>query len=258
MINAAFAVLLGALVVFGIRDLSGKKNPWTVIGWALVAAAWLAIGVFLGTRWIKSGHAPMSNQYESVIFLNWAFLGLALLVGREFPVRSPGLWIALFSSLLLALASLLDSAAHPLVPALQSDWLLLHVSVTMAAYAALAIGFLSAIACLWTQKIRRRSTDKQFDGFAYRCISLGFVLLTIGIILGAVWANEAWGSYWSWDPKETWSLITWFVYALALHLHQTKGWRGSSFAAVNASGFLCVAFTYFGVNYLMSGLHAYR
>lgn len=256
--NLSFALLLGGMGAFATGRIlgPGKDLPWQKTGALLTGLAWAALTACLILRWSRFGHAPMSNQYESMLLLTWCFLGLLLLFGHHFPVGNPGIWTSLAALFLLGTASLLDRSVRPLMPALQSNWLILHVLVCMAAYACFFLSFLAAAACLLPAASPAKS-EATLDAFAYRTVSLGFVLLTLGIVFGAVWANEAWGTYWSWDPKETWSLITWLAYAVALHLRRARGWRGRRFAVANAASFGCVAFTYFGVNYLLAGLHAY-
>ena len=196
-----------------------------------------------------------------------------------------GLGCIAFAS--FALPDQLQSAA-PLVPALRSSWLVMHVSVIMVSYAALLVGSLLSLAVLLTdrgkalelrsssigsggfrQSMRvgsdgvlqlqsiRLSTGEQLDSLSYRTITVGFLMLTVGIVSGAVWANEAWGSYWSWDPKETWALICWLVYAAYLHTRLSRGWQGRRPALVAVVGLVVIAVCYIGVNLLGIGLHSY-
>ena len=161
-----------------------------------------------------------------------------------------------------------------LVPALKSNWLMMHVSIMMLSYATLIAGSLIAIAFLiisrnsteTTSSFANSSSSVQtsqtslaltLDNLSYRTLGVGFPLLTLGILSGAVWANEAWGSYWSWDPKETWALITWLIFAIYFHFRITKGWQGKKSAFVAAIGFVVVWICYLGVNLLGSGLHSY-
>jgi cytochrome c-type biogenesis protein CcsB len=158
---------------------------------------------------------------------------------------------------------------EPLIPALQSNWLTYHVMTCFLSYSAFAISFGSSITYL--MKLRKASKNnpgqkeademlpsmESLDEIIYKTVAIGFLLLSIGIITGAVWANYAWGSYWSWDPKETWSLITWFVYAAFIHARLTRGWRGRRTAILSIFGFAAVLFTFLGVNFLLSGLHSY-
>ncbi len=162
----------------------------------------------------------------------------------------------------------MDSKIQPLVPALKSNWLIAHVVACFLGYSAFAVAFgLSAL-----YLARRKQTvnageqggvpallpsANQLEWFNYQMVLFGFLWLSVGIITGAVWANSAWGTYWSWDPKETWSLITWLIYAAVLHARNLKGWKGEKVAWLSIIGFGCVLFTYFGVNFLLSGLHSY-
>ena len=163
----------------------------------------------------------------------------------------------------LASSPLMPKEAAPLVPALQSYWLWLHVSVTLLGEAFFAVAFITSIMYLVAEsKTKRESKTSLFaeklDSISYRCIAIGFPLFTLGgLVFGMIWAYKAWGSYWSWDPKEVWSLITWFVFALYLHTRLVMGWKGRRSAFVAILGFLAALFTYFGVNYLLAGLHSY-
>jgi len=144
----------------------------------------------------------------------------------------------------------------PLMPALRSNWLTVHVFTCFLGYGGFAVAALASLGYLVTPR-RRPELMMAFDTATAKTISFGFLFLTAGIITGAVWANSAWGTYWSWDPKETWSLITWFVYAVFLHCRYMRGWKGTRAAWISVAGFASVIFTYFGVNYLLSGLHSY-
>jgi ABC-type transport system involved in cytochrome c biogenesis permease subunit len=156
------------------------------------------------------------------------------------------------SLLSLGYASLLDKEITPLMPALKSNWLTIHVLTCFIGYAALTVAFVSSLIL-----IIKRKDEINLDAISYKMVAFGFLFLTLGIISGSVWANSAWGTYWSWDPKETWSLITWFIYAIYLHTRLRKGWKGKKAAWLSVIGFFAMLFTYFGVNYLLSGLHSY-
>lgn len=263
-VNFSFAVYLFSLLIYGAGYISRKKFlQWTAF--AILAAAFLEQTVYLFWRWSKGNYAPMSNMYESLMLFVWlisllyfAFFFKIQSSERRFPLLGLGFWIALLCLTLLGVASLGDRSIQSLMPALQSNWLLFHVTTVMFAYASFALSFLSAgvyLVCFRNKAQEDKSLT--FDGLTERTAVLGFLFLTVGIILGSVWANSAWGSYWSWDPKETWSLITWFFYAVALHLRKTRGWRNGKFAWLSFAGFAFVLFTYFGVSYLLSGMHSY-
>ena len=285
----AFVLLLLAMP---IAFWSASSAQRTGVVQLLVAVANLLLTAQLVLRWWESGHFPISNLYESLCFLAWACTLTQLLVERTWPspivaaAATPmGLGCIAFAS--FALPDQLQTSA-PLVPALRSSWLVMHVSVIMVSYAALLVGSLLSLAVLFTDRgealelrsssigsggYRRAvatteggliqlqsvqfSTNEQLDSLSYRTITVGFLMLTVGIVSGAVWANEAWGSYWSWDPKETWALICWLVYAAYLHTRLSRGWQGRRPALVAASGLVVIVVCYIGVNLLGIGLHSY-
>ncbi len=228
----------------------------------------------IGLRWYESykmgiGHAPFSNLYESLIFFSWTIILLYLIVEWRTKNKTLGVFVSPLAFLALAYASFspsIESRIEPLVPALKSNWLIAHVITCFFGYSAFGISF--ALSLMYLIKKRERQDEKgnfftrllprpaALDELNYQIVAIGFLMLTLGIITGSVWAHSAWGSYWSWDPKETWSLITWLVYALVLHSRMVRGWRGRRIAMLCIIGFSCVLFTYFGVNYL-AGLHSY-
>ena len=199
----------------------------------------------------------MSNFYESLIFFAWC-IALILIVMKKrlrLPVIS---MLATFAALLFmgyaSLSPSVDRQIQPLIPALQSNWLHVHVFTCFIAYASFAISFLAALLYLIGTK---GIPGERLEEVNYQAVVVGFPMLTAGILTGAVWAHYAWGAYWSWDPKETWSLITWIVYALFLHARFTAGWKGRRIALLSIAGFVSVIFTYLGVNFILSGLHSY-
>jgi len=290
----AFALLLLVLPL-SFWSLSGGRSSTAVR--LLVAAANLCLTAQLVLRWLDSGHFPISNLYESLCFLAWGCTLTQLLVERSWPsplvpaAATPmALGCVAFAS--FALPDTLQEAS-PLVPALRSSWLVMHVSVIMLSYAALLVGSLLSMAVLLTDRangLELRSSSigsggfrqaqlasagpdgpsaqvqlssvampiaEQLDSLSYRTITLGFLLLSVGLVSGAVWANEAWGSWWSWDPKETWALICWLVYAAYLHTRLIRGWQGRKPAFVAVAGLVVIAVCYIGVNLLGIGLHSY-
>ncbi|PIE67796.1 MAG: c-type cytochrome biogenesis protein CcsB [Deltaproteobacteria bacterium] len=235
-----------------------------------LAAAVTTIGILL--RWVESyrmgiGHAPLSNLYESLVFFAWTAGIIYLCVELKYKNALIGAFVTPIAFLAMAYASMspnISDRIQPLVPALKSNWLIAHVVTCFFGYAAFAIAFGMSVMYL----IRAMKTGRMdgiighipklniLDELTHRMVLFGFLFLTIGIITGSVWANSAWGSYWSWDPKETWSLITWFVYATLLHARLMRGWQGKQIAYLSILGFTAVLFTYFGVN-LLPGLHSY-
>jgi cytochrome c-type biogenesis protein CcsB len=337
--NASFSVLFITMLVYWGGAAFPNLPLLPVLGTAGMAIANLCMATLLGARWIEAGYFPLSNLYESLFFLAWGITTVHLIAENTSRSRLVGVATAPVAMGITAFATLtLPSEmqnAEPLVPALKSNWLMMHVSVMMLSYSALMVGSLLAIAFLVVTKgqdiqlqgssfgaggyrangyrlhkagelvtepsvnniadnngyaryetsnngngraavlnivsadtqaatvstvplsPQRLSLAETLDNISYRIIGLGFPLLTIGIIAGAVWANEAWGSYWSWDPKETWALITWLVFTAYLHSRITRGWQGRRPAILAASGFVVVWICYLGVNLLGKGLHSY-
>ena len=228
----------------------------------------------LGLRWYESyqlgyGHIPLSNMYEALVSLSWCIVLVLIVMEQKFKTETMGAFVLPLVSLAMAYASLAPNVKdeiEPLIPALQSNWLTYHVMTCFLGYAAFAVSFGASVAYLLKNKEAPPTTEEDsgslpalemLDELIYKANAVGFLLLGIGIITGAVWANYAWGSYWSWDPKETWSLITWLIYAAFLHARLTRGWRGRKTAVLSIIGFCGVLFTFFGVNYVLSGLHSY-
>ena len=223
-------------------------------------------------RWVESyklgfGHAPLSNLYESLIFFSLTIACLYIFIELKYGNRTISAFASGLVFLAMAYASMsphISDRIQPLIPALKSNWLIAHVMTCFLGYAGFAVAFAISLMFL-IKKAGGMSGDGLFsripdldllDELTHQMVMFGFFFLSVGIITGAVWANSAWGRYWGWDPKETWSLITWFVYATLLHARLMRGWRGNRIAIISLIGFMAVIFTYFGVNYL-PGLHSY-
>jgi cytochrome c-type biogenesis protein CcsB len=248
------------------RSLPGKLASIVLLSGAIGNAA----GIIL--RWRESyslgiGHAPFSNLYESLVFFALTIAVFYLFIEQKYKNRTIGSFIAPLAFLTMAYASLspnINDKIQPLLPALKSNWLIAHVITCFIGYSAFALAFGASLVYLVKRRgkgskdslLERLPTVSVLSELNYQLIMFGFLFLTIGIITGSVWANSAWGRYWGWDPKETWSLITWFVYATLLHARMMRGWEGNRIAYLSIVGFIAVLFTYFGVNYL-PGLHSY-
>jgi cytochrome c-type biogenesis protein CcsB len=248
-----------------------KQGPGVLATWvAIVGILGNAAGIVL--RWVESyslgvGHAPLSNLYESLVFFALSIVLIYLVIEHKVGNRIIGAFTLPLAFLAMAYASLspnISDRIQPLLPALKSNWLIAHVITCFIGYSAFAIAFGLSIMYLIDP---RAETDQGglralfpkpnvIDELTQQMVMFGFLFLSAGIITGAVWANSAWGRYWGWDPKETWSLITWFIYATLLHAKLMRGWHGRRIAYLSVIGFLAVMFTYFGVNYL-PGLHSY-
>ena len=315
--NTSFGVLLVTMLIYWVGAAFPNLPYTTTLGTIGMAIANLCMATLLGSRWLEAGYFPLSNLYESLFFLAWGITTMHFIAERMSRSRLVGVVTSPVAMGITAFAALslppqMQESA-PLVPALKSNWLMMHVSVMMLSYSTLMVGSAIAIGFLFVtrgqkvelkgssvgtgsfrdrvkQKTTQTTPDNAYasnsnkgntavldlpqtetatlsperlsladtlDNISYRVIGLGFPLLTIGIIAGGVWANEAWGSYWSWDPKETWAFITWLVFAAYLHSRITRGWQGRKPAILAAVGFVVVWICYLGVNLLGQGLHSY-
>ena len=276
LFNATTFLFLISTILFFV--FLATKNQSIGLGASLTAfVGWGVETVAIILRWKESydmghGHAPLSNLYESVVFFAWTIILIYGIIELKYKYRVVGAFVLPFALMGMAWAQLgLNSGIEPLVPALQSNWLLYHVITCFLGYAAFAVACGISIMYLIKAKAEGDSTTsvqagsvigmfpsiRILDDLNYKAIMIGFPLLTLGIVTGAAWANYAWGTYWSWDPKETWSLIVWFVYAAFLHARITRGWVGKRAAWLSIIGFAATIFCYLGVNLFLSGLHSY-
>ncbi len=263
-----FASLL-YLIIFIFKTEKNLGKLATIFTFGALAVQTFAIGL----RWQESyamgiGHAPLTNMYESVVFFAWTIVAIYLFMEWKFHSRMIGAFTLPFAALAMMYGSLstnINKGISPLVPALQSNWLISHVVTCFIGYASFTVAAGLGIMYLLKSSSTRGSESSfsrlpelaTIDDLVHKTMVFGFIWLSAGIITGAVWANSAWGTYWSWDPKETWSLITWFVYAITLHTRYTRGWSGRRIAWLSLVGFVSVIFTYYGVNFLLAGLHSY-
>ncbi len=218
----------------------------------------------LVTRGIGAGRLPLTNQYEFATSFAWGICACYLIFLWKYKFRALGAFVMPVIFLIIGYAAMQSREVRELMPALRSNWLAIHVSSAIISYGAFGVSFAVSLMFLIRQKLPAGSfaaqhipEEKRLDLISYRAVSLGFLFLTFVMISGAIWAEHAWGSYWSWDPKETWSLITWIIYAIYLHLRISRGWKGKSAALFSVIGFICVIFTYIGVNTLLPGVHSY-
>lgn len=304
--NIVFGLLLVAMIIYWVNLLLlNESSGLSKIGKFSILLANVTLFCILCFRWLIAGYFPLSNLYESLLFLTWILLTIYLYIETKTKTKLIGSVLIPVILLINGFANLTLSPemqkASPLVPALQSNWLMMHVSMMILSYGTLIIGSLLCILFLvisrykdidfkvmddvssplynimldyYQTKLLSTSNEgntqtneiselgklkllQNIDNWSYRIIGIGFPFLTIGIISGGIWANEAWGSYWSWDPKETWALITWLVFATYLHARITKGWEGKKTAILGSVGFFVIWICYLGVNFLGKGLHSY-
>ena len=239
-----------------------KKEQLGKIATVILAIGIVSQSIALILRGIEVKHAPFVTIYESLSFWAWLIALVYLIFQFKLRIRVLGALVTPIAFLAIAAASVLPDQykeANPLVPALQSHWLEFHITTAFIGYACFAVSFAVSLAYILkrTNDPKSLMTKDKLDSIAYKAITIGFPFLTIGIMSGAIWANMAWGRYWGWDPKEVWSLITWFIYALYLHLRIVSKWKGNPVAYASIIGFVAVIFTFFGVSFLLSGLHSY-
>nr|YP_010982168.1 cytochrome c heme attachment protein [Habropetalum dawei]UZP15893.1 cytochrome c heme attachment protein [Habropetalum dawei] len=304
--HISFSIISIVITIYVITLLVNQKvELYDSLEKGMIAAFFCITGLLI-TRWIYSGHFPLSDLYESLISLSWSFYFIHMIPyfkkqkNTLSAITAPSAIFTQGFATSAFLTEMYQSTLTILVPALQSQWLMMHVSVMVLGYAALLCGSLLSVALLvityqndisiFVQRTNflnelflfgkiqymneknnilqstflfsvrnyyRSQFIQQLDHWSYRLISLGFLFLTIGILSGAVWANEAWGSYWNWDPKETWAFITWTIFAIYLHIRTNKELQGANSAIVSSIGFLIIWICYFGVNLLGIGLHSY-
>ncbi len=261
VIGIVIYIYLGAFCLLLLGLILGKKGMARLAFWiAVVGFALHANGIII--RWSESyahgiGHVPLSNFYESLVFFSWATVLIALLGVKEQARDKVLAFVLPAAALMLGYASFspgVENSIQPLIPALKSNWLAIHVITCFLGYASFFVASVFGIFLLRGNGFL--PGEILWGTTFYRCVTIGFIFFTAGILTGSVWAQMAWGRYWGWDPKETWALITWLIYAAVLHERIRGGGVTRRVAALSLIGLVSVLFTYFGVNYL-PGLHSY-
>ena len=258
----AAATVLYLVDVIGRQGKAGGAARWVLLGgFALHCATLIA-------RCVQTGYTPVANLHESVSFFAWCIVGIFLLFDLRYRLTVLAAFVCPLALVLMIIGSIVPQGVRSRNPALNSWWFPVHVTFAFLGNAVFAVAFVAGIMYLLQERMLK---SKKFSGLYYRlpsletldninykCLTIGFPLMTLGIISGAVWAESAWGTYWNWDPKEAWALITWFLYAALLHGRLTVGWRGRRAAIFAIIGFLCLLFTFLGVNLMMSGMHTFK
>lgn len=254
-----FLAMIGYFLFIALKKDAVSKAAILVqaVGFVLHTAA-------LVCRGLGAGRLPLTNQYEFAASFAWglSLVSLIFIARYKFPVI--GAFAAPVILLIIGYAAMQSREVKALMPALRSSWLGFHVSTAIIAYGSFGVSFVLGIIFLLRDRMKDEGfwakhvpAKEKLDLISYRSVCLGLLFLTFTIITGAIWAEQAWGSYWSWDPKETWSLVTWLVYATYLHLRIRRGWKGKAAAVFAVAGFVCVIFTYIGVNTFLPGIHSY-
>ncbi len=267
LLRITLIIYVVATAGYLVHMITLRKDAERVSFMVLLAGTLVHVAA-IGMRWVAIGHPPFTGMGETLSFLALALSGNFLLFQYGHKVKNLGAFVAPVITLItVAAVSLQSGSVAPLPPVLRSLWLPFHAAICLLSYAILTMSFLiSLMYLLQERQIKRKRLGAIFkrlpsletlDVMAERCLKIGFPLLTLGIITGSIWAEKAWGAYWSWDPKETWSLITWFLYAALLHQRLTVGWRGRRSAYMTIIGYLTLVFTFLGVTYLLPGAHSY-
>lgn len=275
LFTLAFAAYVAAAVAF-IAAGAARLKKLEPIALSITIGGFLIHTAAIMVRSIKAGRLPFSNQYEFAIMFAWGIVLCFLVLAFRYRLRLLGAFVMPLAFLMMGYASMLSKEIKPLMPALQSGWLSLHVGMAILSYGSFALA--AALGLMYL--VRSRKTEvaplpadaasnqaeqvqsapsrlELYDFLSYRVIAFGLLMLTLVILTGMIWAKSAWGRYWSWDPKETWSLITWLIYAVYLHLRLRRGWQGKKSAWFAVIGLICVLFTFLGVNTILPGLHSY-
>lgn len=252
------AAMFSFFVLFAVKNEKAGN-----IGNVLAIAALVFHTLALITRGIGAHRLPMTNQYEFASCFAWGISLCFCIFSRKYNFKALGAFIMPVVFVIIGYAAMQSREVKELMPALQSRWLSVHVCSAIIGYGSFGVSAAVSAMFLLHGKLggsigaHSMPSPEKMDSISYRAVSLGFLFLTFVLITGAIWAEQAWGSYWSWDPKETWALITWFIYSIYLHLRIRKGWKGRSAAWFSVIGFICVIFTYIGVNTLLPGIHSY-
>ncbi|MGE5396544.1 MAG: cytochrome c biogenesis protein CcsA [Chitinophagales bacterium] len=255
-INQIFIIAVGIFyIIAAVFYWAGfKKRGMARVGFISAVVGLAANTLALISMTVTNQRLPLASSDE--FLLSFVFITVLMYlcyekISRYNIVGGAVMTIASLLSLIVCVQITGQAGTNSLMPALKSPWLTVHVLTAVVAYSGFALG--AGMAAI--QLTGKNSPDR--DNSIYRIIAFGFAMLSLSIVLGAVWAEQAWGSYWSWDPKETWALVTWIIYAIYLHLHRQRGWRGKNSNLLIIAGFVLVLFTFFGVNYLMTGMHSY-
>ncbi len=264
--QAVLAVTFVASAAYVVFFVNQQKKIRRIARWILIVSGVLQT-LYIITRFILAGHTPITTQHETVFFFCWATTWAYLSFRWRYTVINFGTFVSLLILTLAVISALVSRDIIQLVPALQSLWLPFHAGLSIVAYGFLGLAFCGGLMYLlqeWELKSKRLgyfftrlpSLDA-LDQLNSHCLTAGFAFLTLGIVTGSIWARQAWGTYWQWDPKEVWSIITWFIYLIQFHQRLTVGWRGRRAAVMAILGFCSVIFTLWGVTYLLGGEHSY-
>ncbi len=259
----AFAYLLATFVFTAY--LFTHKDKLIAVAQGILAIGFASHTITIISRWVEAGRTPATSPHESLTFFSWAIVAIYLLIAVRYKQKVLGAFITPFAFLLLITASLLPREIIPLAPVLESYWLPVHVILAFMGNAFFAIAFFLGIMYIIQQRYLKKRKLKglyyilpsleTLDELNYRCLQFGFPLLTLAIISGAIWSEYSIGAYWDWQPRQVWSLITWFLYAALLHGRLTVGWRGKKAAMLSGAAFMVLLGSFLIINFVLGGAH---
>jgi cytochrome c-type biogenesis protein CcsB len=263
LLVALYAASAAGYLLFFITQKK-KLGFW---GFVLALSGWILHAGLVVYRCLVFKSFAVSGLYESLSFFAWIIVLVYLIFEFRYRQHTDGIFVMPLAVSLMAYAAALNSDVKPLPAVLRSQWMAIHVTLCFLSYACFTLAFCFAVMYIWQEKeLKSRKVDVFFfrlpaleflDRLGYRAIVFGFVFLSLGIVSGSIWAQKAWGNYWSWDPKETFSLILWLLYLVYLHGRLMSLWRGKKSANLAIIGFAIMLFTYLGVSFLLPGLHSY-
>ncbi len=263
MFNITIAMYLVSMVLYFLF-FTMKKEKMGNYATQIVKIGLVFHTIALIARTIGAGRLPLTNQYEFATSFAWGIALCFVFFEKKFDFRAMGTFVLPIIFIIIGYAAMQNKGVRPLMPALQSNWLSIHVATAVISYGA--FGVACGVSGMYLLREKFKQDDffvkhipslEKLDIISYRTISLGYLFLTLVMVTGAIWAESAWGRYWAWDPKETWSFITWIIYSVYLHARIVKGWKGRKAALFSVIGFICVLFTYIGVNTLLPSIHSY-
>jgi cytochrome c-type biogenesis protein CcsB len=264
MFNIAVGMYLISMVLYFVF-FTVKNEKMGNYATQIIKFAFLFHTLALIARTVGAGRVPLTNQYEFATSFAWGIALCFIFFEKKYDFRAMGTFVTPLIFIIIGYAAMQNKGVRPLMPALQSNWLTIHVATAVISYGAFGVACGVSGMYLLREKfskdeffIKHIPSLERLDIISYRTISLGYLFLTIVMVTGAIWAERAWGRYWAWDPKETWSFITWVIYSIYLHARIVKGWKGRRAALFSVIGFICVLFTYIGVNTLLPSIHSYR
>ena len=266
LFNSVVAVSFVACAVYLVFFFSQREELRKVARMIFLCSGILQ-SLYILSRYFLAGYTPITSQHEAVVFFAWSVTWAYLSFHWRYSVKNFGTFVSVLVLIMLLIAASVSRDLQTLSPVLQSLWLPVHAGLSVIAYGFLALAFCGGIMYLLQERelkskkfgffFSRLPSLESLDQLNSHCLTTGFIFLTLGIISGTLWGRQAWGTYWSWDPKETWSLITWLLYAAQIHQRFTLGWRGRRIAVMSIVGFCTVLFTLWGVTFILGGVHTY-